>query len=128
VSPKDQEAFTTEFANTSLLKQISKQIKALGLQTPSTSCLDKTCVLADNKTSSSDSEEGDDVNESEDNLNVISKVFDKHSSLEINKIKYGNPPKTRNFYTRLTPPDLQFEERDTFFTNSFDVSLFMLGT
>ena len=51
VSSKDQEVFTPEFANISLLKQISKQIKALNLQSPSTSYLDKTCVLAGVETS-----------------------------------------------------------------------------
>ena len=44
VPRKDQDDFTIAFSNASLLKQFSQQIKALDLQTPSTSCLDKTCV------------------------------------------------------------------------------------
>ena len=47
VSRKDQDDFTTAFSNASLIKQISQQIKALDLQAPSTSCLDKTCAQID---------------------------------------------------------------------------------
>ena len=48
VSRKDQEAFTTAFSNTMLLNQITQQLKALSLDSASTSCLDKTCVQNNN--------------------------------------------------------------------------------
>uniref|UniRef100_A0A7C9DSG7 Uncharacterized protein n=1 Tax=Opuntia streptacantha TaxID=393608 RepID=A0A7C9DSG7_OPUST len=60
VSRKDQDDFTTAFSNTSLLKQISQQIKALDLQSPSTSCLDKTCAQIDKDTTASETEEAED--------------------------------------------------------------------
>jgi len=44
----------------------------------------------------------------------------EESSLAINKIRYENTSATRNYYTKPTPPDLQFEERGTFATNHFD--------
>ena len=44
VSRKDQEDFTTAFSNTMLLNQITQQLKALSLDSASTSCLDKTCI------------------------------------------------------------------------------------
>jgi len=45
VPQKDQDSFTQAFSDTSLINQISTQIKAVDLQSKSTSCLDKTCVL-----------------------------------------------------------------------------------
>ena len=118
---KDQESFTHAFSNTSLLNQISTQIKVLDLQAKSTSCLDKTYVLASSETSTSDEEEEENPAASEEeSLNVISKLFEEDSPLAINKIRQGNSSTTRNFYPKPTPPDLQYEEIGTFVTNSFD--------
>ena len=120
VSCKDQDDITAAFSNASLLKQISQQIKALVLQSPSTSCLDKTCSnLTIDSTASEDEDEAEGGSETE-TLNILTKTFVEDSPLEINKIRHGNVPTTRNFYTRPTPPDLQYEERGTFVTNSFD--------
>jgi len=44
VSRKDQDDFTNAFSNTMLLNQITQQLKALNLDSPSTSCIDKICV------------------------------------------------------------------------------------
>ena len=58
VSHKDQDDFMNAFSNTMLLNQITQQLKALNLDSPSTSCIDKTCVQnQDIKTESEDSEE-----------------------------------------------------------------------
>ena len=57
VPKKHQEAFSQAWSNSSLVNQISTQIKALDLQHKSASCLDKTFVLAG--TESSDSKEDD---------------------------------------------------------------------
>jgi len=58
VSRKDQEDFTTVFSNTMLLNQITQQLKALSLDSASTSCLDKTCSQYNNiETESYDSKE-----------------------------------------------------------------------
>jgi len=87
IPQKDQDSFTQAFSNASLINQISTQIKALDLQAKSTSCLDKTCVLAGTETSTTDEEEGDDPEASEEeSLNVISKLFDDEAPLTINKI------------------------------------------
>jgi len=103
VPPKDQESFTHAFSNTSLLNQILTQIKALDLQTKSTSCLDKTCVLAKAETSTSEEEEEDDLGDSEEaSLNVISKLFEEDSPLAINKICHWNSNTTRNLYPKPT--------------------------
>ena len=57
VARKYQDDFTTAFSNASLLRQISQQIKALDLQAPSTSCIDKTCAQIQQDTSASETEE-----------------------------------------------------------------------
>jgi len=107
VPQKDQDSFTQAFSNASLINQISTQIKALDLQSKSTACLDKTCVLASTVTSTSEEEEGDDPDSSEEeSLNVISKLFEEDSPLTINKIRHWNSSTTRNFYPKPTPPDL----------------------
>ena len=107
VSRKDQDDFTTAFSNASLLKQISQQIKAIELQSPSTSCLDKTCAQIQNNTSTSETEEAEEEVESEDkNLHVLTTAFEEDTSLATNKIRYGNPSTMRNYYTKPTPPDL----------------------
>jgi len=116
------------FSNATLLKQISQQIKVLDLQSLSTSCLDKTCSnLAIDSTASEDENEANTEDSEEETLNVLIKTFDEDSPLEINKIRHGNVPTTRNFYTKPTPPDLQCEERGTFVTNCFDGNPFTHG-
>jgi len=119
VPRKDQEHFTNSFSNASLLMQISQQIKALDIQSPSTSCIDKTCSQIQHDTSS---EAEDDINSEseEDTLNVITKTFEDEQELSINKINYGNKSTMRNYYSRPSPPDLQYEERGTFSMNHFD--------
>jgi len=115
VSRKDQEDLTTAFSNTMLLNQITQQLKALNLDSASTSCLDKTCVQNNNtETESNDSEEDDEAE-----IEELAQNFEE-SSLAINKIRYENTSATRNYYTKPTPPDLQFEDRGTFATNHFD--------
>ena len=111
VPRKDQEHFTTSFSNASLL-QISQQIKALDVHAPSTSCIDKTRSQIDKGTSSEmEDEENDNNSESdEDTLNVITKIFDDEQDLGINKINYGNKSTMRNYYSRPSPADLQYEE------------------
>jgi len=121
VSRKDHDNFTTAFSNASLLNQISKQIKALDIQTPSTSCIDKTCSQIQQDTSSEAEEvENDDIESDEDTVNVITKTFEDEQELVPNKINYGNKSTTRNYYSRPSPPDLQYEERCTFSMNHFD--------
>ena len=124
VSRKDQDDFTTAFSNASLLKQISQQIKALDLQKPSTSCSDKTCAQINQESTSSDTNEVDETNESdeseEETLNVLTKTFEEETSLGLNKINYGNKSTMRNYYSRPSPPDLQYEERGTFSMNHFN--------
>jgi len=89
VPPKDQDLFTQALCNNSLINQISDQIKALDLQTRFTSYLDRTCVLADTDTSTSEND-ADDLNESEEeSLNVISKVFKDETTLVVTKLDSG---------------------------------------
>jgi len=121
VSREAQEDFTTAFSNASFLKQISQQIKALNLQSPSTSCLDKTCAQIDKDTTASETEEAEEDNESDDeSLHILTKIFEEDKALANNKINYGNKSTMQNYYTRPSPPDLQYEERGTFSTNNFD--------
>ena len=115
VSRKDQEDFTTAFSNTMLLNQITQQLKALNLDLASTSCLDKTCVQ--NNNTETESEASEEENEA---IEELEQNFEEESSLAINKIRYENTSATRNYYTKPTPPDLQFEEIGTFATNHFD--------
>ena len=91
VSRKDQEDFTTAFSNTVLLNQITQQLKALKTDTPSTSCLDKTCVQNINNTS--ETEESNET-EDEESIDEIAQNFED-SSLAINKIRYDNSPVMR---------------------------------
>ena len=101
-----------------LLNQITQQLKALNLDSPSTSCLDKTCVQNNDTETEFDNIE-DSENDEEESINELPQNFED-SSLVINKIRYENTSATRNYYTKPTPPDLQFEERGTFATNHFD--------
>ena len=115
VPRKYQNDFTTAFSNASLLKQISQQIDALNLRTPSTSCIDKTCSQIQQDTSSESEEEPEEEIESEkDTLNVITKTFEEDKGLALNKINYGNKSTMRNYYSRPSPPNLQYEEWGTF--------------
>ena len=116
VSRKDQDDFSTTFSNTMLLNQITQQLKALSLDSPSTSCIDKTCDQSQNIETESENLE----DEEEKTINEIAQNFEDETSLVVNRIKYENTSATRNYYTQPTPPDLQFEERDTFATNHFD--------
>jgi len=63
-------------------------------------------------------EESDEA-EDEESINEIAQNFED-SSLAINKIHYDNSSVMRNYYTKPTPPDLQFKERGTVATNHFD--------
>jgi len=75
------------FSNASLPKQIFQQIKALDLQSPSTSCLDKTCAQINKDTTASDTEEADEeIKSEEETLHVLNKTFDEDTSLALNKI------------------------------------------
>ena len=65
VSRKDQEDFTTAFSNTMLLNQIT-QLKALSLDSASTSCLDKTCSQDNNSESDSETSEQEEEEEEEE--------------------------------------------------------------
>ena len=114
--------FTTAFSNASLINQISQQIKALELSKPSTSCIDKTCANFQQDTSS-ETEDEEDVSKDSDEeatIQTITKTFEDKQELEVNKINYGNKSTMRNYYSRPTPPDLQYEERGTFSMNHFD--------
>ena len=113
VPRKDQEEFTTAFSNTMLLNQITQQLNALNINSPSTSCIDKTCSQTQNIETESEDSEGETIND-------IVQNFEDENPLAINKISYENTSATRNYYTKPTPPDLQFEERGTFATNHFD--------
>jgi len=84
-----------------LLNQITQQLKALSLDSASTSCLDKTCVQNINSESNSDNSE----EEEEESFNELAQNFED-SSLAVNKIRYENTSATRNYYTKPTPPDL----------------------
>jgi len=53
-------------------------------------------------------------------IKVITKTFEDEQELTLNKINYGNKSTMRNFYSRPSPPDLQYEERGTFTMNHFD--------
>jgi len=86
ISRKDQDDFTAAFSNASLLKQISQQIKALDLPSPSTSCLDKTCAQISKDTIASETEEADEeIKSEEEALPVLTKTFEEDTSLAINK-------------------------------------------
>jgi len=111
VSRKDQEDFTTAFSNTMLINQITQQLKTLNLESPSASCLDKTYIQINNTDSEAETDDESVIN--------LTQTFED-SSLAINKIHYENTSATRNYCTKPTPPDLQFEERGTFATNHFD--------
>ena len=47
-----------------------------------------------------------------DNVNQIQTIFEEHDP-QINRIahKFKQQTRTRNYYPRPTPPDLQYEER-----------------
>ena len=129
VPPKDQESFTHAFSDTLLLNQISTQIKALDLQTISTSCLDKTCVLAKVETSTSEEEEEDDLGDSEEaSLNVISKLFEEDSPLAINKIRHWNSNARRNFFPNQLLQTFNMKNEEPLLQMLLTVNPFTPGT
>ena len=81
---------------------------------------DKTCVVVATASSASEDDTETQNDSEEESLNVISKVFDDEEPLAINKIRHWSPSTPRNFYPRPTPPDLQYEERGSFASASFD--------
>jgi len=106
--PKEHEAALTKtWANNSLTNQIFEQIEALEIhQQRSASWLHKTCVLVATKSSASNEDVEERNDSEEESLNVISKLFDIEASLTIKKIRHWNLSTSRNFYPRLTPPDI----------------------
>jgi len=50
----------------------------------------------------------------------MTKTFEDDKVLALNKINYGNKSIMRNYYSRPSPPDLQYEERGTFSIDHFD--------
>jgi len=86
--------------------------------------LDKTCLQINKDTTASEIEEADAEDESdEESLHLLTKTFEEDTTQAINKITYGNKSTMRNYYTRPSPPDLQYEERGTFLMNHFDGQL-----
>jgi len=79
VSHQDQEDFTIAFSNTMLINQITQQLKALNLESPSASCLDKTCIQNNNIDSENETDDESVIN--------LTQTFED-SSLAINKIRY----------------------------------------
>ena len=57
VSRNDQGDFTTAFSNTMLINQITQQLKALNLESPSASCLVKTCIQNNNTDSEAETDD-----------------------------------------------------------------------
>jgi len=51
---------------------------------------------------------------------VEEKNDSEEEPLAINKICRWNPSTSKNFYPRPSPPDLQYEERGSFTSASFD--------
>ena len=94
VPRKDQEEFTTAFSNTMLLNQITQQLNALNINSPSTSCIDKTCSQTQNIETESEDSEGETIND-------IVQNFEDENPLAINKISYENTSATRNYYQSL---------------------------
>jgi len=114
VPKKHQEAFSQAWSNSSLVNQISAQIKALDLQQKSASCLDKTYVLVGTESFDSEEDDEDQNNSEEESLNVISRLFrflnvisrlfdENEAPLAVNKIRHWNPSSSRNYYPRPTP-------------------------
>jgi len=117
-----EDALTKAWSNNHLLNQISDQIKALdaAAQTKLATCLDKTYHTKAIDSSSSDDEEAELSNSNTDCLNVLSEAFNDNPPPAINKIRHWNPSTSRNFYLRPSPPDLQYEERGSFSSATFD--------
>ena len=74
----------------------------------------------DTSSETKDEENNNNSESEEDTLNVVTKTFKAEQELELNKINYGNKSTMRNYYSRPSPPDLQYEERGTFSMNHFD--------
>jgi len=117
-----EDALRKASSNNHLLNQISEQIKALdaSVQTKSASCLDKTCPINATDSSSSDDEEEELNNSEEDDVNVLSEASEESTPPAINKIRHWNPSTSKFFYPRPSPPDLQYGERGSFSSASFN--------
>ena len=106
-------------SNDQYLKLIADQLRTLDVSSkqPSTSCLDKTCQLNQSETTSSE-DSSDDSNSEQEAIQVLEQISEEPTS--VNKIRnwFGDPKK--NFYPKPTPPDIQYEERGTFASSSFD--------
>jgi len=82
--------------------------------------LDKTCTQITNDITASKTEEAEVDDESdEESLHLLTKTFEEDTTQAINKITCGNKSTMRTYYTRPSPPDLQYEERGTFFNEPF---------
>jgi len=108
-------------SNTQYLKVITDQLKELdkSIKGKSVSCIDQTCQI-NQEDSSTNSESDESTTESEAALRVIEDTFEESLPLAINKINHWNKSSTRNFYPRPTTLDLQYEERGSFVSSSFD--------
>jgi len=102
-----------------LIKSLHK-LKPLTYSTNQRLVFDKTCVVVATASSASEDDTETQNDSEEESLNVISKVFDDEEPLAINKIRHWSPSTPRNFYPRPTPPDLQYEERGSVASASFD--------
>jgi len=69
VSRKDQENLTTAFSNTMLFNQITQQLRALNLDSASTSCIDKT--YGQNIDTATESSESEEAEEEENSINEL---------------------------------------------------------
>ena len=130
--PKKQEENLYKTGNSlNLLGQIRQTLEKIDKNIPGTSNLGTIDKVDDIETQTT-SEESDDsliqkINEIEDELN-------DNEPLEIDKIRHRKYKKnfqnsfkkkwyqgeTRNYYTRPTPPDIQYEERAKFHTKNYD--------
>jgi len=116
--------------NDDLLQKISEQIKDIDKR-KALACLDKTCQQKVDSTSSSSEEKevASSNSDSEEVIATIQKTFeeepiqntDKQEPLALNKIQKWSNVRTRNYYPRRTPPDIQYEDRGQFKDRSFDV-------
>ena len=115
--------------NFDLLQNISAQIKAIGKK-KSLACIDKTSQQKVDNTSPSEEEEDAVTSRSDSNevVATIQKTLEdeepiqnsyKEEPLAVNKIQNWRNAKTRNYYPRPTPPDMQHEERGQFTDRNF---------
>jgi len=114
----NEDFFSEAFSKAHFLKIISNQIQELTtMKDKSVSCLDKTCQNQSSDTSSSSEDDGN--TDSEEALNVIEETFEDPSPSAINKIRNWTSSRSRNYYPRPIPPDIQYEKRGSFTTFQF---------